>query len=979
MLFPERVKYNIGFQNLMQVKVRKCLLVSSLYDLYLFEEEGSLYELIHEEYTNLYLSHPTELIHISSGKETLELLKEKHFDLIVVTPHIEDMNVMQFANLVEEFKIPILLLVFDSRELSHILKNYNTSIFERIFLWQGNVRLLIAMIKYLEDKLNVEQDTENIGVQSIILVEDNIRFYSSYLPLIYTEILKQSYQLVSEGINFSHRHLRMCARPKILLSTTYEEAVNYFEKYEENILGVISDVDFDRNGIQDEFAGISFAKKVREKKFDIPILLQSNRFENEIYASEINSSFILKSSPTLLNDVSKFIRENFGFGDFVFTDENKNKCAVADDLKSLEENLKIVPESSIKYHSARNHFSNWLKARTEFFLAYKLRPRKISDYNSIEELRQDLIASISEYRQKQFFGTITNFSSENFKDDGRICKIGTDSIGGKARGLSFVNMLIHNYNLQYEFENIKIFIPTTLILATDVFDDFIEKNNLKNLALNSNDDEEITNTFLNAKYFPKQIEDDLKFFLEEVNFPLAVRSSSLLEDSQYHPFAGVYQTFMLTNNHDDIDIRLLDLINCIKKIFACIFYQNVKEYIKVTPYNLEEEKMAVIIQKVVGSKFENRFYPEISGVGKSHNFYPIYPQKSSDGIVSLALGLGKTIVDGGQCVRFSPKYPKHILQFASVKDTLQNTQKFFFAIDLNFKTNESKKEDEIVKKYDLSFAEKDETLNFIASTYSPENDKIYESILPNGIQLITFSQILKGNAFPVVDAIKTLLEVGSWAIGSPIEMEFAIKVYNRERKVDFAILQMRPLVVNRENEELNFDEIPQQQIICRSSNVLGNGIVRDIFDIVFIDKNEFDRSQSKYVVEEIHYFNQKIVKENKSYILFVVGRLGSLDPWLGIPVVWEQISGAKIIVESQFKDFSVEPSQGSHFFQNLNSFDIGYFTIGNKQKNDFIDWDFLKSQKFVEKKKVTSHIRFNFPLNIVMNWKTNSGIIQKPN
>ncbi len=675
-----------GFQNLMRLRIRNVLLVSSLYDLYLFEEDGRLYELIRNEYQGLNLSHSPELTRVSSGAEAIDLAKnEKRFDMIITTMHVEDMPAIKLARLVKEseLNIPVVLLAHDNKELNNLLLQEDTSVFDKIFIWQGDFRIIIAIIKYLEDRMNVDHDTKMVGVQTVIVIEDDVRFYSSFLPIIYTEMLKQSQRLISEGINLSHKFLRMRARPKILLCSNYEEAWEFYKLYKEFLLGIISDIDFPRKGNHDSQAGLEFAKNVKQDISDIPILLMSNMPTNAGLAESVDASFILKNSPFLLNELRQFMFQHFSFGDFVFRTPDGTEVGRASDLLSIEHQLKIVPEESVKYHAERNHFSNWLKARTEFWLAHKLRPGRVSDFPSVEELRNDLILILRGYRHNRQRGIITDFSKETFDPNSSFARIGGGSLGGKARGLGFVNTLINNYNVRNQFKNVKIFVPPAVVLGTEVFDQFVEENNLGNFAIDCNDDEEITKRFVKARRFPKDILENLEAFLTLIRTPLAVRSSSLLEDSQYHPFAGVYATYMIPNNQYNPLIRLTDLINAIKRVYASTFYQRAKGYIKLTSYRLEEEKMAVIIQKMIGVTRNKKFYPDFSGVAKSYNFYPQPPQKSSDGTVSVALGLGKTVVEGGNTVRFCPKYPTDLIQFYSVDESLNNSQRNFYALQLN--------------------------------------------------------------------------------------------------------------------------------------------------------------------------------------------------------------------------------------------------------------------------------------------------------
>lgn len=975
-------KYN-NFQKLMRHKIKEILLVSSLYDNYLFEEDGRLYELIREEYQALNLSQAPEITHVTTGEEALELFDDVPFDLIITTLHIEDMHVVKFAQKIKEKGIttPIILLAYDNKERKELTSFYDTSIFDRIFIWQGDYRLLIAITKYAEDKMNAENDILKVGVQAIILVEDNIKFYSSYLPIIYTEIFKQSQRLLSEGVNITHKFLRMRARPKILLCNTYEEAWSYYEKYQDSILGIITDNNFKKDGERDPEAGLKFVLAVKKEHKDIPILLQSSTTEYEQIAHEIGASFIQKNSPRLLHELREFMLDRFGFGDFVFYNMHGQIVGRANNLKTLEEQLHTVPDESILYHSERNHFSNWLKARTEFWLAYRLRPRKVSDFKSIGELRNELINSLKIYQHIRQRGVITDFNKEIFDSKNSFARIGGGSLGGKARGLGFINTLINDYNIRDRFEDVEITVPSAVVIATDVYDHFLEVNQLENFALNEPDDKTIIKRFLEAKYFPPDILKKLRDFLEIIKEPLAIRSSSLLEDSQFQPFAGVYETYMLPNNNIDIEIRLQELLECIKCVYASTFFKAAKDYMKVTAYRLEEEKMAVIIQRLVGAPHDERFYPDFSGVAKSFNFYPVPPQKSTDGIALAALGLGKTVVDGGNCVRFCPKYPRHLLQFFSTKETIKNAQQFFYALNLNgrLKHTSDDNPEELVVKYELIVSEKDQTLNFVGSTYSAENDSVYDGISRKGSRVVTFAPILKHNIFPLAEILNILLELGSWGMGASVEIEFAVNMRVPPGKPkEFAMLQMRPLVISRELEELEVDNVEKEDLICQSNQVLGNGATSDIYDIIMVDIQTFDRGKSRDVAMEVSKLNSELLEQKRPYILIGVGRWGSLDHWLGIPVTWDQISGASVIVESGFKDFNVTPSQGSHFFQNITSFKVGYFTVNEYDHQGFINWDWLNSMPATHELKFTKHIRFDKPINVRINGHQNKGIIVKP-
>ena len=979
-VFHARLK---KFQKLMRFKIQEILLVSSIYDYYLFEEDGRLYELIRSEYQNLNLSQAPEITHVTTGQEAMELLKGEHsFDLIITTLHIEDMHVVKLANEIKSMgvELPIVLLAYDNKERKELTTHYDTSVFERVFIWSGDYHLLIGIIKYLEDRMNVDGDTQNIGVQVIILVEDNVKFYSSYLPLVYTEIFNQSQRLIQEGINITHKFLRMRARPKILLCTTYEEAWDYFLKYEDYVLGIITDNNFRHHGVRDPEAGLKFATAVKEKHKDIPIVIQTSDQNLEEKVKKIGASFLFKNSPRLLHDLREFLLEHFGFGDFIFELKDGTAVGRAVNLKELADQIAKIPEESLLHHAEGNHYSRWLKARTEFFLAHQLRPRRVTDYESLEALRKDLINSITSYIEERTKGVISDFRKETFDPKNSFARIGGGSLGGKARGLGFINTLIANYNIKSLFKDIEISVPSAVVIGTEVFDQFIRDNNLEIFAINEDDDVKITQKFIEAFYFPKEIKQKLYDFLEIIKEPLAVRSSSLLEDAQFQPFAGVYETYMLPNSDPDINARLDELLQTIKAVFASAYHKKAKDYMKATSYRLEEEKMAVIVQRLVGSDHKGKFYPDFAGVAKSFNFYPVPPQKSDDGIALVALGLGKTVVEGGNTVRFCPRFPKHLLQFFSTKETLMHAQQDFYALDLKGKLNHHPESiiDPLVKRFELVESESDGTLYSVGSTYSTEDEAVYDGISREGIRVVTFAPILKHKMFPLPEILNMLLGLGTWGMGSPVEIEFAVNLsVPLDKPKEFAMLQMRPLVISKELDELKVD-FKQEDLICQSSQVLGNGATDDIYDLIFVDNNKFDRGKSKEVASEIAHLNSKMLNEKKPYVLIGIGRWGSLDPWLGIPVTWDQISGAAAIVESGFKDFEVEPSQGSHFFQNITSFRVGYFTVDASHKIGFIDWDWLLSQPSIEEMEFAKHLKFKSPVSVRINGHKNIGIILKP-
>ncbi len=982
--FTNRFAKFQDFHNLMQHRIRKILLVSSLYDSYIFEEDGRLYELLRQEYLGLNLSDAPELIQYSSGKAAINFAKKnKQIDLIIATQHINEIHATKFAKRVKNAGIstPVVLLGYDNNEMVELLEHPDIKYYERVFYWLGDYKVIIGIIKYMEDKLNVEHDTNLVGIQSIILIEDSIRFYSSYLPMIYTELLLQAQSLLSEGINLSHRFLRMRARPKILLASSYEEATKYIKKYENTLLGIISDINFSRKGEKDPNAGLRLAKKVKKLHPDIPFLLQSSKEENRKKAEDLNVAFIWKNSPSLLNDLRNFMHEQFSFGDFIFRDENGNEIDRASNLIELEEKIKTVPGESLLYHGLRNHFSNWLKARTEFWLAELLKPKRVSDFTSVEDLRETLVSNIRNFRHSRQRGIILDFNRDLFEVKSTIARIGSGSLGGKARGIGFMNRLLNNFDIWDKFDDVEIFIPSALIIATDIFDRFLEMNNLLDFALKCKSDEELYARFYAAPKFPEDAINDLFAFLEITSAPLAVRSSSLLEDSQGQPFAGVYETFMLPNNNPDINIRMIRTLNMIKKIYASVFRSGARDYMGVTSYRLEEEKMAIIIQEVVGQTHGDRFYPDFSGVAKSYNFYPTFPYNNCDKIATVGFGLGKIIVDGCNPFTFCPEHPNKNSFSADINSILDNKQKSFFALDLKgSKDVFSFDKLDSVRSYPIEDAEKDGTLNYVASTYSFDNEAIYDGTSRPGVRIFSLATMLKHKTFPIAEILDTVLEIGTWGMSSPIEIEFAVNVSLPPGvKKQFALLQMRPLVVDFEKEELEVAHYAKEDLICKSEQALGNGIIKDICDIVFVDPAKFDRSKSYDVAKELAKINARLIRKKRKYLLIGLGRIGTLDPWLGIPVSWEQISGAKTIIETNLDDISVEPSQGSHFFHNLTSLKVGYFTVDSGRGNGFIDWEWLRKQKKIEEYKYVTHCVTPAPITIKVQGQENIGVIVKPN
>lgn len=969
------------YQDLMPNRVQRILLVASLYDSFILTEDGHLNEALLRQFLDLNLSHNPDLRRVSTGEKALQLVRDKgNFDLIITSLQVGEMDAVDLALAVQQsgLDLPVILLAYNNRELTDFLVRRDVSPLDRIFLWQGDVRILLAMVKYIEDRQNVRHDTGQMGVPAIIVVEDNIRFYSSFLPAIYAELLQHTHALISEGLNLSQKMMRMRARPKILLCTTFEEAWHYFTEFEENILGVISDIEFPHHGAMWRQAGVELTKRVRERQPDIPVVLQSSLPANEELARSVDAWFLLKGSPTLLHQLRSMLQEHFGFGDFVFRLPDGTLVDRAHDLKSLIAKFKTVPEESIAFHGERNHFSMWLKARTEYALAEKLRPRKVSDFGSLADLRRDVVQSISEYRFARDRSVVADFDRHHFETAASISRIGGGSLGGKARGLALVNRLLSEYRIGALFPGVCIEVPASVVLATDVFDQFVDQNDLRDFAIKSTSDKETENRFL-AEPFPRETLLDLEAFLNEARYPLAVRSSGLLEDSPNQPFAGVYQTYMLPNNHPDLQTRLIQLVAAVKRVWASTFSQAAKDFLRMTPYRLEEEKMAVIIQQIVGTAYGSRFYPDFAGVARSHNFYPTPPLTAEDGIVAVGLGLGKTVVDGGACLRFCPRYPRHLVAFSSVSDVLDNSQREFYALGLDPGGRAEGGQSAELDRFGLRAAEDDGVLAALGSTYSPDNDVISDGISRPGVRLVSFAPILKHNLFPLAEILETLLDVGTQATASPVELEFAVNLPRaNDRSAEFGFLQMRPLALSSELDQLEIGHVMTSELLCRSSSILGNGKIDDVRDIVAVDYHRFDRSKSPQVALEVARFNGALQKSGIPYLLIGVGRWGSTDPHLGIPVAWHQIAGARVIVEAGFKDFKVTPSQGTHFFQNLTSCNVGYFTVNPESGDGFLDWSWLAEQPTVAATEFLRHIRLERPLVVKMSGHKGVGVILKP-
>lgn len=963
----------------MQKRVIHVLLICSDYDFFILEEDGRINEQLFNEYASLNIRYPPQLIHASSETEAFTLLHKENIDLVMTMLSVGDPFELSKKIKVKYPKKPLVVLTPFSREVSQKLAKEDMSAIDYVFCWLGNADLLLAIIKLIEDKMNEDFDIQKIGVQAILLVEDSIRFYSSYLPILYKHILKQSREFMTEGLNEHQKMLRMRGRPKIILATSYEEAIEYYEKYKNNLLGIISDISFPKNGERDPIAGKKLCEKVHAEDPNLTFLIQSSDSQTKEIAEALHVSYINKYSKTLSLELRNFINEYLAFGDFVFrnpvTHAEVNR---ASDLQTLQNKIFDIPDDSLNYHIQRDHFSKWLNARAFFPLAEIFKFVKPEDFNSLDEVRHFLYNNIASFRMYKGRGVISQFRKENFDEYILFSRIGQGSLGGKARGLAFIDSLIKRNHLYDKYDDVIVSIPKTVVFTTDIFDEFMESNNLYQKALSDINDEEVLRYFIAAN-LPERILEDLATLISVIKKPLAIRSSSLLEDSYYQPFAGIYSTYMIPK-HSNENIMLVQVGMAIKAVYASVFYRASKAYMTATSNVIDEEKMAIVLQEVCGEAYGSRFYPVVSGVARSYNFYPIDPEKSEDGVVNLAFGLGKYIVDGGTNLRFSPKYPKKLLQLSSPQQTLRETQKIFYALNLNEQDFIPQTDDSTnLLKLTIQDAAEDSALRLVASTYDFQNNIIRSGISQEGKKLITFSQILNFETFPLAEILQTLLEVGQKEMGTPVEIEFAVDLDTPSgtQKI-FNFLQIRPIVDNKEDVDIKIEESSTENALIISENALGNGIINDVFDIVYVKPTTFDSSKTKLIAEMIESINKNFLQQKKNYILVGPGRWGSSDPWLGIPVKWPHISAARVIVESGLEKYRVDPSQGTHFFQNLTSFRVGYFTVNPYIKDGFYDIDFLSAQPAQFENEYIRHVCFSEPLIIKLDGKKGKGLILKP-
>lgn len=970
-----------SFANLMNKRIYNVLLLATKYDAFMLEDDGRVDEQVFNEYTSLSLSSPPRFTQVTTEEEALQVLADRNFELIICMPNMDNRDIFQAATEIKSRypNIPIVVLTPFSKEVSKRVANEDLSAIDYVFSWLGNSELLLAIIKLVEDNMNTPFDTTSAGVQIILLVEDSVRSYSAALPLLYHFVLEQSREFSKEALNGHLQMLRMRGRPKICLARNYEEAVSTFEKYKDNILGVISDMSFMRNGCKDPFAGYKLGRYLQHSGLIVPFILESSDTANKTYAEELNSPFIDKYSKTYPQKLQREVNAHFGFGDFIIIDPKTRKEIMRiHDLKDLQQKVFSIPDDSLVYHLSRNHFSRFFYSRAMFPPAELLKKVDVNDYADMNEARKLIFNCIVEYRRIKNSGVVAIYQRDRFDEYSNFARIGNGSLGGKGRGLAFIGTMLNRYP-KLKYSNLDITIPHTVVICTDIFDEFMESNDLYPFALSDVSDEEILNRFLEAR-LPENLLGDLQTFLNVVKTPIAVRSSSLLEDSHYQPFAGIYSTYMVPHA-DNADETLNYLRNAIKAVYASVFYRDSKAYMTATSNLIDQEKMAVVLQETVGTSYNGKLYPIMSGVARSLNFYPIGDETAEEGIANVALGLGKYIVDGGLTLRFSPAHPHNILQTSQLDIALKETQTSFYALDLKNVDKKFSVDDAFnLLKLNVKEAVKDNSLKYVASTYDSYDQVLNSGVYPEGRKVVTFSGILENDAFPLADALSQVLKIGQKEMGRPIEIEFAFNTKpDDDSKATFYLLQIRPIVDAKNEVKEDLSVIKQEDTLIHCNKVLGQGIMNDVFDVVYVKTKDYNSQNNGLIAREIEKLNHKYIEQESSYVLVGPGRWGSSDPWLGIPVKWPHISQARVIVEYGLENYRVDPSQGTHFFQNLTSFGVGYFTINQYNGDGFFDMNYLDE---LEAKYETEHIRcvqFESPIIIKMDGRKGIGVVLKPN
>ena len=970
-----------SFVNLMTKRIFNVLLVANPYDAFMLEDDGRIDEKIFNEYTDLSLRYPPRFTQVSTEEEAWSKLENIPFDLVICMPGTDNCDSFQIArNIKAKYEqIPLVVLTPFSHGITKRMENEDLSMFEYVFCWLGNTDLLLSIIKLIEDKMNLDHDVKEVGVQMILLVEDSVRFYSSVLPHLFKFVLKQSQEFSTEALNAHQQTLRMRGRPKIVLARTYEEAIGLYEQYAENILGIITDVRYPKGGEVDPLAGIKFVSEVREHDRFVPVIIQSSETENRSYVAQLDACFIDKNSKKMNIDLRQAVSDNFGFGDFVFRNpQTMEEIARVRNLKELQNVIFAIPQESFLYHISHNHVSRWLYSRALFPVAEFLKQISWNSLHDVDAHRRVIFEAIVKYRKMKNQGVVAVFKRDRFDRYSNFARIGEGSLGGKGRGLAFIDNMVKRHPEFEQFENAEVAIPKTIVLCTDVFDEFMDSNNLYQVALSDATDEVILQHFLQAK-LPERLTEDFFTFFDVVKSPIAIRSSSLLEDSHYQPFAGIYSTYMIPYLDDKHEmLRMLE--DAIKGVYASVYYRDSKAYMQATSNVIDQEKMAVILQQVVGTQYGERYYPSMSGVARSLNYYPIGDERSEEGTVNLALGLGKYIVDGGMTLRFSPYHPNRILQTSELEMALKETQTQFYALDMRNVAEHFSIDDGFnLLKLQVKDAEEDGSLRYIVSTYDAYNQVIRDGYYPNGRKLITFSNVLKHNVFPLARILQLVLEYGQGEMRRPVEIEFAVTLGKDDgHSGTFYLLQIRPIVESKEMLDEDLKTIPENELLLRSDNSLGHGVINDVYDVIYVKTDDYSAAYNPLIAEEIEALNREFLKQGKGYVLVGPGRWGSSDSWLGIPVKWPHISAARVIVEAGLTNYRVDPSQGTHFFQNLTSFGVGYFTINAFRQDGVYNQDFLNTQPAVHETRFLRHVCFERPLVVKMDGKKSCGVVLLP-
>ncbi len=979
---------DVSFVNLMTRRIFNVLIVANPYDAFMLEDDGRIDEKLFDEYSELGMRYPPSFTQVSTTEEADNVLKTTSIDLVICMPGNADNDAFAVARDVKRMapKVPCVVLTPFSHGITKRIEHEDMSIFDYVFCWLGNTNLILSIIKLIEDKMNIEHDIKEAGVQMILLVEDNIRFYSSVLPNLYNYILAQSKNFSTEALNPHAAAQRKRGRPKVVLATNYDEAMYWYEQYHDNVLGVISDTRFPIHTHEgrlshveegDAEAGLKLLNEIRHRDEYVPLILQSSETENKQKAWDAGFDFLDKNSKKFNVDLRHLLEEHMGFGDFIFRDpETKEEVMRVASLKELQDNIFKIPHDSLMHHIRRNHMSRWLCARAIFPVSNFLKHVTWHKLQDVDAHRQIIFDAIVQYRRMKNIGVVAVFDRLKFDRYAHFARIGEGSLGGKGRGLAFLDNIIKRHPELNQFENATVQIPKTVVLCTDFFDEFMDKNNLWSIALSDASDEVILQHFLRAQLPDALIADFFTFFDAIGGRPIAVRSSSLLEDSHYQPFAGIYSTYMIPYLDDKYE--MLRMLACaIKGVYASVYYKDSKAYMTATSNVIDQEKMAVILQEVVGQQYGDRFYPTFSGVLRSLNYYPIGDELAEEGIASLALGLGKYIVDGGQTLRVSPYHPNQVLQTSEMETALRETQTRFYALDMSHVGDDFKVDDGFnILNLRVKEADKDGSLQGIASTYDPNDQIIRDGIYEGGRKVISFSGVLQHGIFPLPEILQLSQKYGAEEMRRPVEIEFACNLGDTG---EFYLLQIRPIVDSKQVLDEDLSAIPDEQCLLRSHNSLGHGISEDVTDVVYVKTDDdFTAVNNPQIANEIEQINRRFLEEGKNYVLIGPGRWGSSDYWLGIPVKWPHISAARVIVEAGLKNYHVDPSQGTHFFQNLTSFGVGYFTVNTYTGDGVLQKDVLDKMPAVEETQFVRHVCFDRPLKIMMDGKKQHGVVLLP-